>query len=751
MDALTLLLLPVFGFIGVLGVKWLDQTQRDKNRRAYRLGFPADLDPDRVQAWIRSISGTMRAGPGRFVGVPTVAFEVWATHEGITHRIKVPWSHADYVVTQLRSLVPGVRVTPEDERPQRIWTSSVEVGLTNSDRQLRIYNASDMAHSILASLQALEEGETVIIQWVVSPAIPERLPIFKEARTTETSLHGLTRGGQASRDEVQDRREKLSEPNMLAVLRVGAVANTQPRSDHLVYRVKSSLASARGPSTRFVKRFVSKAQRQKRITHASGSVTFPIQLSVPELAALIAWPIGNPNIQGLPPVHSRHMPASEAVPREGRVLGRSNFPGAERVIAQPYSEALKHTWIIGASGSGKTTLLANMIRQDMQNGYGVVLIENKGDLFHLALDYVPQERINDVIVVDVNDSKMPVGFNVLTQGGKPQVNIDELTQLFEMLYPDTRGVWTREVLYHGLRTLITQPALTFVDLAPLLMPMNEGEAAWRENVLSGITDDELRAFWDRYRKQPVAQQQKIIQPVMDRIWQFNARPEVRNIIGQSESSFEMADVVRDNKILLVNLAGLPRDTASLSGTLLTNALWQSVKSTRSERPTFLYLDEFQTFLNLPVDPEDMLAKARSFGLGMTLAHQHLDQLTRPMKQAVLGNVSTKVVLQASSDDANAMVREFGSAVTHDDFMHIGRYEAIARVATPSGVSPPLTVSTNEPARGNDRAAQVAQQSRQTYGRPITQVESAIHARRNDEGKASRRRPRISGVWGQEDQ
>src|SRR5260370_482278 len=95
---------------GGFTTKASDQKKRDNNRRTYRLGVPSNLDAERVAAWVRSISGTLRGGTTRFVGVPTIAFEMWAGDRGITHRIKIPWQHADYVVSQLRSLVPGIRV-----------------------------------------------------------------------------------------------------------------------------------------------------------------------------------------------------------------------------------------------------------------------------------------------------------------------------------------------------------------------------------------------------------------------------------------------------------------------------------------------------------------------------------------------------------------------------------------------------------------------------------------------------------------
>ena len=30
-----------------------------------------------------------------------------------------------------------------------------------------------------------------------------------------------------------------------------------------------------------------------------------------------------------------------------------------------------------------------MAKQDMEHGYGIVVIENKGDLFDMGMDYVP--------------------------------------------------------------------------------------------------------------------------------------------------------------------------------------------------------------------------------------------------------------------------------------------------------------------------------------------------------------------------
>jgi hypothetical protein len=718
--------LLAFGLLlsgGIVHVKLRGQRARDRDRQTYTLAFPHDLSSEQVLTWIHSISGTLRSGPYRFLGVPTLAFELWATDRGIVHRLKVPWTHADYIISQLRSLVPGVRVSPEDELPRHQWTRVVEVGETNPRRSLRILNGEALSASLLASCQELEPGEAILMQWVVSPAIPERLP-------------------EGSGDETADRRQKLAEPNMLAVLRVAARASTQIRATHLLYKVRAALSSVHSPHNRFKRRLVPVRRLAERVAKARAVFLFPMELSATELVSLVAWPIGHPHVAGLPAGKARHLPATEAIAREGKIVAVSNFPGAERPLALSAEAACKHLHIVGPTGVGKTTLLGNLIVQDMEAGHGVILLEAKGDLFDDVLDRVPKGRLDDVIVVDVTDTSFPVGFNILSEGN-PRAVVEELGDLFKQLYSDARGVFTQELLFHGLMTLTTRAELTFCDLVPLFIPMTNEEAGWRDELIRSLVDRELRNFWQRFDNMPRAEQDRNAKPVMDRVWQLNARPEIRHIIGQSKSSFTMREIRKGNKILLINLAGLGKDTASLVGTLLLNALWGAVQGVRVERPTFLYLDEFQDFLRLPVSPEDMLSKARGFALGMTLAHQHLGQLSTDMRQAILANARSKVVFQTTADDAGIFAREFGSLTDHD-FMNLDAYEVVCLLATATRVSSPVTGVARPPAPRTGSAGQVRKMSRQRYGRRAAEVEAEIASRRkvSKTNAVTRKRPKL---------
>lgn len=711
--------------------------------RTFELAFPGDLDPRQVQAWLRTLIGTSPAGPRRLLGSPATALEVLATDRGTTYRLSVELKLADYVVGQLRTLIPGIKVTPTAMTLGSEWNKVVELGLRRLSRTVPLPPAEEFAASLLASIQGLTTGDTVLLQWMVTPAVAETPPNKQRGG-----------GGKAGSfwhqdaDEVDDHRAKLGEPNFLGVFRVGVRASSDARASQVFSSIKLALGSVRGPGNQFIRRAVwSKRKLTERINNASSPWLYPAKLSVSELSTLLAWPVGQPHVAGLPRAGARHLPATEAIPRTGRIVLRANFPGAERPVAIGYKAAVQHLHVVGPTGVGKTTLLAGMARQDMDQGYGLVVIESKGDLFHAVLDGVPSRRMDDVTVLDVADTAFPVGFNVLAEGDARSA-VEELCALFEYLYRETRSVYTREVLYFGLMTLISQPGYTFVDLATLLMPRRPEQQAWRDQLIRSLEDRELKHFWQRFDAQAKPQQDRIVQPVMDRIWQLVARPEIRRIIGQSGSSFTMRDVLVRNKILLVNLAGLGKDTASLTGTLLMNALWSAVKNVRPKKPNFLYLDEFQSFLQLPVDPEDMLAKARSFGLGMVLAHQHLGQLPVEMRTAVMSNARSKVIFQTTADDGRVFARDFGPRVGEQDFMGLGQYEVIARLMTPTGLSEPVTGVTYPPVKSTGNGASVCAMSRRRYGRPVAEVDGAIETRCTVSGKERPTKPKLGEQkWG----
>jgi len=75
------------------------------------------------------------------------------------------------------------------------------------------------------------------------------------------------------------------------------------------------------------------------------------------------------------------------------------------------SDRLRHMYVVGKSGVGKSTLFQTMIIQDIKNGAGVCMLDPHGETIDKVLEYIPDERVKDVIYIDPSDAERPIGLN----------------------------------------------------------------------------------------------------------------------------------------------------------------------------------------------------------------------------------------------------------------------------------------------------------------------------------------------------
>ncbi|THG30663.1 type IV secretory system conjugative DNA transfer family protein [Naasia lichenicola] len=751
MTLLALLLPSLLLPPGVLILKLQSQKQFDQQRIGYTLGFPPDLTGARMAVWIGSLRGLMPGKLARAFGMPSICFETIGTNSGIIHRLLVPAADADYIVGQLRSLIPGINVTPDHDRVREQWVAGISIRMSRPMQPMMPTSAEDMSTSLLASIATLGDKESVMIQWVITPA-PAKMPPRSEGAASDQFgiLRALSGRITASAEELEQRRTKLQEHNVLAAGRVVSLAETNARGRHLVDRVQKALAGMHTSSNRFKSKPLD-LYGLAQVNEARTPILFDAQFSVTEAVGIFGWPIGSPYVAGLPRGAARHLHATAEIPQTGRLIGVSNVPGNERPVAVGYHEALSHTFIVGGTGSGKSALMANLFAQDVAHGYGAIVIDVGGSeshetLFSRALSYIPTERMQDVIIVDPkNGANRPVSFNVLDQGA-PGVVGDQITQLFERIYGDSKsGVWLPQLIFHGLWTLAAAGGYAFTDIIPLVTP-GANELAWADDIKRSVKDRDLQLFWQRWDNMPEATRNTYATPLLNRAWQLASRPETRHIIGQSKSSFQMDDVINQNKILLVNLAGIPSEAAKLIASLFMDALWNSAQRFTPSKPNFLFIDEAQ-LLKLPMNVQSMLQQARKHRLGVTVATQNIETLDPDVQTGVLTNALTKVIYQTEGRAARLWQGELGRKYfTEEDLARIGKYEAVAKIATESsGSSAPITLKVTAPlpTTGNDH--HTVRLSSATYGRPVEQVRSEIENRRAPAPTPEDKRPPI-GEW-----
>lgn len=740
------------------------QREYDLDRNTYELIHPSGLTEESVKNYAHAIGNNLDNGLARFQGVPTISFEVWATDRGISHRHRVPALDAGYIIDQLEEHLDGIDILPlddvEDPTDERLepteFTFGMELFMTNPVRTLRIYNSKAHSAKILRALQTDQPDETVVLQWIISHSTKIKAPDSGKAIASRpTFWQALIFGIEPSKDEVADRRAKAVEQQFAAVGRIAAVAETEKRAKQLVMKVLRAIQSENHENKIYGKPIPAN-RLYSAMNDARTPMMFGNQLTVSELIALVGWPIGDPKVPGLRQGSARRIAPTEAVARSGgRNLGWSNVSGSKkRPVHLSYEYTDLNCIYAGMIGSGKSVGMANAFYDDVQNGYGAIVIDasesrSPQSLASRAVDYIPHHRINDTLFIDVQgNADHPIGFNLFDQGlGRGA--IDQIVGVFTSLYPDiAQGVSVRDLLYHGVWTLVDHGGLTLVDLGALIRPNNPAETAWADEVIKNVKDPDLRDFWERIAKtgrgnpKKASEWERYTDPLYRRLWQLLGRPEIRNMIGQTKSALVWEDILKNNKIVIISLSGLPRDSAELLGSLLTQTLWSSVQRLTPDKGNGLYLDEFQITSNIKEGLDDMLNRGRKHKLWTTLGTQFLSDLPAKTKNAIYNNVGTRVIYRTSADEALMWRRQFASdQLKESDFQQARPHEAIVQLPTGTGRSI-VTIKALPPAEPMGTAHQVILNAIHQYGKPVEAVRQEIIDRRKPTKTVTRNEPAI---------
>ena len=84
-------------------------------------------------------------------------------------------------------------------------------------------------------------------------------------------------------------------------------------------------------------------------------------------------------------------------PEQITYFGQTDARNRRLTFGIKAKDRTKHVYVIGKTGMGKSTLLENMAVQDIRNGNGFAFIDPHGSAVDTLLEYIPKERINDVV------------------------------------------------------------------------------------------------------------------------------------------------------------------------------------------------------------------------------------------------------------------------------------------------------------------------------------------------------------------
>lgn len=396
-------------------------------------------------------------------------------------------------------------------------------------------------------------------------------------------------------------------------------------------------------------------------------------------------------------------------------------------------DRLKHLYTIGKTGMGKSTMLENMAIQDIRNGEGIAFIDPHGKTADLLLDYIPEERIKDVIYFAPFDTDFPISFNVMEDVGEARRHlvVSGLMSTFEKIWADQWSARMAYILQNTLSALLEYPGATMLGINRMLI-----DKIYRGKIVENVKDASVKAFWiEEFAKYTERFAAEATPAIQNKVGQFVNNPLVRNIIGQPKSSFDMRKAMDEKKILIVNLSkGLVgENNANLIGSMLITKIYLSAMS-RSDvseaelkkLPNFyLYVDEFQSFANKSF--ADILSEARKYKLALNIAHQYIEQMEEEVRAAVFGNVGTMISFRVGSFDAEVLEKEFAPIFTAEDIVNLGAYQMYLKLMIDGVASQPFSATGMAPIPKPEISfrTEVLNESRSKYAEPKERVELAV--------------------------
>ena len=762
--------------------------------RLVQILTPPQVEPGSAQAFWSNLMALLRPPAARLLrGQPHLAFELTATPAGLQVGLWVPGTVPPEMVERaVHAAWPGARTTTTPATPPlRPIPGTSETGgqlrlAAPECYPLRTEHPADPLRPLIGALADLGPGEAACVQVLARPVTGRRIGRLHRAAvgrrtgtptTTGAKALELLSPGNARRPAESDPERsgdvaailgKAAQPCWAVAIRYAVTTTTTTTSSRTATgagaRRREQAAAARrlrgrahGIASGFALFTGRNSLRRSKLRH-------PVEvlngrrlghgqlLSVPELAAVAHLP-GDVAVPGLTRAGARAVPPPPQVGATGKLLGDGEGTAA-RPVALAVPDARQHVHVLGATGSGKSTLLTNLILSDITAGRGVVVIDPKGDLIVDVLDRIPAEAAGRVVLIDPDESDATPIMNVL-DGADPDLTVDNLVGIFATIFARFWGPRTDDVLRSACLTLLAYAQRTKAYNATLAdVPRLLADPAFRATAIAGLDRDTagLRGFWTWYDGMGDAARAQAVGPLLNKLRAFMLRDFVRSIVGSGASSFNMADVL-DGGICLVRVSKgiLGEETSRLLGSFVVARVWQAAahrarlgQAVRVDAA--LYVDECQNFLTMPRSFDEMLAEARGYRLSLVLAHQHLGQLPRELREAVSANARSKVFFSVSPEDARALERHVAPELTAHDLAHLPAYTAAARLLVDGEETAAFTLRTRPaPATGTERdRAKVRALARAAHGRSQQQrTEAALPGRPGPEAGGVATDPRTA--------
>lgn len=694
----------------------------DSPLAAYRITIPKNhkVGVDQMEALLLMLSNTECP----------VSFEILGNGAKIHIQFVCRSIDAYIIKSQLNAFFPEIILSESPEYLEDIVSKSGYAFVTDFGLREEFMRPLEMDNNfkldpftpIFGILDSLKENEHVALQVlftkVVNPWGASMLRSVKDGRGDSFFLDAP--------EMVKLAEKKVSSPLFAATVRVLTQSDNEKDALQLLKHVSSAVMHSSGsafnsliPLDTELYDFNTRLEDiYERVSHRIGMI-----FNARELLSFVHIPNESITSKKLDRGVKKTNPAPSVSGGEYIVLGNNEHQGKIMEVRVPVDDRLKHTHIIGGTGTGKSTLILQLIKQDIEAGRGVCVLDPHGDLIESVISLIPKDRISDVLVIDPADADFPVSFNIMEAHSDIEKEIlsSDLVGGFKRL-STSWGDQMNSVLANAILAFLeSDRGGTLTDLRRFLI-----EKEFRNDFLKTVRDPSIQYYW--LKEYPLLKSNSI-GSILTRLDTFLRPKVIRNMVAQKKGiNFE--HLINSNKIIVVKLSQglIGVENSYLLGTFVVSKIHQAVMARQAMEKEarnnfFLYIDEFQNFITPSMSA--ILSGARKYHLGLVLAHQDLAQLIKndsELASSVLTNAGTRICFRLSDTDAKRLSEGF-SHFESVDLQNLGVGEAIARIGKPDN---DFNLETNRiEKRYSNHQDQIITSSRNQYASRREEVEASL--------------------------
>lgn len=679
-------------------------------------------------------------------GVP-ITLEIAVIEQRIRFYISIASEYQSFIESQLAAQYPKVLISKTKDYLPELFKSSglVSIGqlklLHSFIYPLRVtadFKDIDPMASIISILAKAQIGDSATIQFMIVPVSNGWQRVgrrFIDTKKTDAA------GTAIPNPYTQVVTQKITYNGFSTAIRIAVASLSAERSNQYLQEIAHSFASFNNPSGNgLLLRKPAFWQRQRLLTAIATRSTsaMPRQqiLNIQELATMMHFPtmaLANiPNISWHKVILSdppESLPIAEGLTDEEKAnvnfFASTQFKNKPTTFGIKLKDRRRHVYVIGKTGAGKSTLIANMAISDMRNRRGFCIIDPHGDLCETLLDYVPSYRVNDIVYLDPGDTERAFSLNPLQvqDDVQKELVVSGIVAIFQKLFAFSWGPRLEYILRNTLLSIIEMPNATLLMVPELLTNQK-----FRNKVVANLQEPVLINFWkNEFDKMPERMRNEAMAPILNKVGQFVQSTVIRNIIKSHHSTIDLARIMDEGKILLLNLSQgrLGEDNAALLGAMIITkiqlAAMARVNIPEEERRDFyLYVDEFQNFATSSFIK--ILSEARKYRLSLILANQYIAQVPEDVRAAIFGNAGTMMAFLIGATDATYMAKEFGERFKEEDLLALGNYQAITKLCVDNVTQAPFLAQTLPlPRSMTQNRNKVIASSKQRYTKVVNKI------------------------------